>query len=48
MMNKMGRHALHAEKISLIHPTTKKPINFTAPYPEDMLNLIEAIRDFDG
>ncbi len=35
-----GRHALHACRISLIHPTEKKPMVFEAGLPEDMMELM--------
>lgn len=34
------RQALHASYIELIHPCTKKSMNWTAPLPEDMEDLI--------
>lgn len=36
----IGRQALHAEKITMLHPLTKKWHNFSAPVPEDMKRLI--------
>jgi 23S rRNA pseudouridine1911/1915/1917 synthase len=32
----MDRHALHAEKLGFVHPSTKQWIEFTAQLPEDM------------
>lgn len=37
--NKLSRQALHAYRISFIHPITRKRMKFTAPIPEDMLSL---------
>lgn len=39
--NKMKRQALHARKISLLHPLTRKKIEIVAPFPSDMLWLEE-------
>lgn len=36
----LPRQALHAYRISFIHPVTKKHMKFTAPIPEDILSLI--------
>lgn len=36
----ISRQALHAYKVSFIHPITNKNINLTANIPEDILNLI--------
>lgn len=33
--NKDGSIHLHARKLTIIHPTLKEPINFTAPPPKD-------------
>ncbi len=35
------RHALHAKKIELFHPATKKPMVFDTKLPDDMENLIK-------
>ncbi len=39
----IARPALHACELSFIHPSTKKEISFTAPYPEDFENLIDQL-----
>ncbi|HEV2613670.1 MAG TPA: 23S rRNA pseudouridine(1911/1915/1917) synthase RluD [Gammaproteobacteria bacterium] len=36
--------ALHARRLSFIHPTTKKEIHFEAPVPEPLEKLIEYLR----
>lgn len=36
----LPRQALHAYRISFIHPVTRESMKFTAPIPEDMLSLI--------
>ncbi len=40
------RHALHANYISFIHPTTGNIVKFSAPLPGDMKNLIENLREW--
>ena len=35
------RHALHAQQLGFIHPTTKKQMNFESELPDDMKNIIE-------
>lgn len=39
------RPALHAWELALRHPITKKKLRFTAPMPEDMVRLVEALRE---
>ena len=39
------RQALHAAKIEFEHPVTQQPISFEAPPPEDMLDLLDALRE---
>lgn len=39
------RQALHAEKLALVHPQTGKTLQWQAPLPEDMRQLIAALRD---
>lgn len=39
------RQALHAEKLALVHPQTGKTLEWQAPLPEDMRQLIAALRD---
>ncbi|MBR2214486.1 MAG: RluA family pseudouridine synthase [Selenomonadaceae bacterium] len=36
--------ALHSEILTLRHPTTKEPMTFTAPLPEDMAEILEILR----
>jgi len=42
------RHALHARKLSFVHPFTRKKIALEAPFPEDFMKAIDLIeyRDF--
>ena len=37
---KINRQALHAYKVTFIHPILRKKVTFKAPLPEDMKNLI--------
>ena len=36
--------ALHSHTLSLIHPTTKEQMNFTAPLPDDIKNILGHLR----
>ncbi|ASJ75861.1 Ribosomal large subunit pseudouridine synthase D [Granulosicoccus antarcticus IMCC3135] len=38
------RQALHATRLSLIHPGTEEPISFEADMPEDMEHLCDALK----
>ena len=38
--------ALHSHTLSLIHPTTQEQMNFIAPLPEDMINILEELKKF--
>jgi 23S rRNA pseudouridine1911/1915/1917 synthase len=38
-----ARQALHAKKLSFIHPTTHESLHFSTPLPEDMRNLIHVL-----
>jgi 23S rRNA pseudouridine1911/1915/1917 synthase len=44
----LGRQALHAARLSFIHPTTAKQVTVTAPLPEDMRRLIARLRTGKG
>ncbi|MED7819246.1 MULTISPECIES: 23S rRNA pseudouridine(1911/1915/1917) synthase RluD [unclassified Francisella] len=49
-LNKIGiedlqRQALHAYKLSFIHPITEKVVNFKSKLPEDMLILRDQLRE---
>lgn len=39
------RQALHAKKISLLHPVTNQRLTFEAPLPSDLEELLEAFRN---
>lgn len=40
------RHALHAQQLGFVHPTTKKQMYFESELPEDMKALIEKWRKY--
>lgn len=40
----IGRQALHAKKLALIHPQSGKAMQWQAPLPADLQHLIEALR----
>lgn len=40
----LGRQALHASLIAFRHPATGKTVEFTAPLPADIENILEALR----
>jgi 23S rRNA pseudouridine1911/1915/1917 synthase len=39
------RQALHAEKLSFVHPVSGEPMSFESPLPTDMTALIDTLRD---
>ncbi|WP_137939863.1 23S rRNA pseudouridine(1911/1915/1917) synthase RluD [Chitinivorax sp. B] len=41
----LGRQALHARKLGLIHPETNKPMLWRSPIPVDLQALIDFLRD---
>ncbi len=40
----LDRQALHAWRLEFIHPATRRRARFTAPLPEDMRRLVDALR----
>jgi len=42
----INRVALHAYKIEFVHPTLNKKIQFKAPLPNDINNIIEKLNDY--
>jgi 23S rRNA pseudouridine1911/1915/1917 synthase len=42
----LSRVALHAFSIEFRHPTTEKMVEFQAPLPQDMQNLLNALRKY--
>ena len=45
MLRGFDRQALHARKLGLIHPATGKHMEWSAPLPEDMKQLIAALEE---
>jgi 23S rRNA pseudouridine1911/1915/1917 synthase len=39
-----GRQALHAERLELAHPVTRKAIGWHVPTPPDMRRLIASLK----
>jgi 23S rRNA pseudouridine1911/1915/1917 synthase len=44
IMRGFRRQALHAKRLGLVHPATGRPMQWEAPLPEDMAELLEALR----
>ena len=42
------RHALHADELSLPHPSSGERMRFSAPLPHDLRKLIGELRPLDG
>ncbi len=42
----INRVALHAHTLEFKHPTTQKLVKFEAPLPDDMQNMLEALRKY--
>jgi 23S rRNA pseudouridine1911/1915/1917 synthase len=42
----LNRVALHALSLELKHPATEKIVKFEAPLPQDMQNLLDALRKY--
>ena len=40
MVRKRGRHFLHAERLAITHPTTGERLQFEAPLPNDLSDLL--------
>ena len=40
----LGRQALHAGLLGFIHPSSEEAVEFTAPLPEDLQNLVKLLR----
>jgi len=43
-----GRQALHAWRLGLVHPSTKKPMQWESPLPPDFAALLAALRERAG
>ena len=44
LLRDFGRQALHAKKLSLIHPSTGEELSWEVDLPEDMLHLIASLK----
>jgi 23S rRNA pseudouridine1911/1915/1917 synthase len=44
MLRRFGRQALHASRLGLSHPQSGEYMEWTAPLPEDMQQLLEVLR----
>lgn len=42
----LGRSALHARRLKVIHPLTQQPIEFEAPVPDDIAGVLEELRKY--
>ena len=42
--NTLTRQMLHAEQLTITHPRTHDMLEFTAPFPEDMLQVLQQLR----
>lgn len=43
-VKKLGRQALHAYRLSFVHPQSNETLTFEAPMPEDMYHLLSVLR----
>jgi 23S rRNA pseudouridine1911/1915/1917 synthase len=44
-LRNFGRQALHAAELGLIHPETGEEMLWQAPLPDDMMNLLQILKD---
>ena len=44
-LQRFPRQALHAAELALIHPASGEPMHWSAPMPEDMLQLLALLRE---
>lgn len=43
VVHKLGRHFLHAERLGFTHPTTGARLEFSAPLPQELSELLEEL-----
>lgn len=48
VIREFPRQALHAQFLSFIHPTTNNTVSYKCQIPDDLAELLEELRDFDG
>jgi 23S rRNA pseudouridine1911/1915/1917 synthase len=46
LIEAMPRFALHAAELGFVHPKTKEPMAFSAPWPADLRDLLSAIDEW--
>ncbi|MBI5047813.1 MAG: RluA family pseudouridine synthase [Deltaproteobacteria bacterium] len=44
-LKNLKRQALHAQTLGIIHPETKEYMEFTAPLPDDMKSIVDALEE---
>jgi 23S rRNA pseudouridine1911/1915/1917 synthase len=42
----LSRQALHAESITLDHPTTGERVTFSSPLPSDIQGVLDGLRKY--
>lgn len=47
-LKNFNRQALHAKKLTLFHPISNEEMSFKSNIPEDMLDLLEVLREFNA
>jgi 23S rRNA pseudouridine1911/1915/1917 synthase len=46
-LKSFNRQALHAKKLTLVHPISGETMSWKAPLPADLNKLLEVLTDFD-
>jgi 23S rRNA pseudouridine1911/1915/1917 synthase len=44
LLRSLGRQALHASRLELVHPRSGEPLVFESPLPEDIQRVVEGLR----
>ncbi len=47
LLRDFRRQALHAERLSFIHPRSREMVSFAAPLPQDFQQLLDALIEYD-
>jgi 23S rRNA pseudouridine1911/1915/1917 synthase len=47
IIRRFRRQALHAERLSFTHPSTRQTVVFEAPLPADLRQLLDALERYD-
>ncbi len=45
VLREFDHQALHAQRLGLIHPTRREPMEWTSPVPADMQHLLQVLRE---